>query len=102
MPNQYRKGTVEITLRIPETMKDQVRREAEAEETSVNRFIAEAIDQSLAAKRMRARVLNPLRHSPRRRPRDPDALLALAFATRQRVLQHKSLRRTGPRTWELR
>jgi hypothetical protein len=101
MPNQYRKGTVAITLRMPESMKNELRREADAESTSVNRFIWRAVDQSLAAKRLRERVLNPLRGSARRRPRDPDALLALAFITRRRVLQQKTVRRTGPRTWEL-
>lgn len=87
MPNQYRKGTAEITLRIPEALKDEIKRQAESSEMSVNRFIRDVLDQSLRSAALRQRVLNPLRGSPRRRPRDPAALFALAWNTRQRVLQ---------------
>jgi len=100
MPNQYRKGTVEITLRVPESLRDEIKRQAEARATSVNRFIRDAVDESLAA-RLRQRVQNPLKGSPRRRPRDPAALFALAYSTRQRVLRQEFLRRRGPRRWEL-
>ncbi len=55
MPNQYRKGTVEITLRVPESLRDEIKRQAEARATSVNRFIRDAVDESLAT-RLRQRV----------------------------------------------
>jgi len=98
MPNQYRQGTVQVTLRMPETLKAEIERQAEAEDTSVSQFIRRAVDASLAA---RLRVVNPLRRSPRRRPRDRTALLALAAVARQRVRRQEVVRRTGPRTFEL-
>ena len=101
MPNQYRKGTGEITLRVPESLRDEIKRQAEARRTSVNRFIRGAVDESLATARMRQRVQTPLKGSPRRRPRDPAALFALAYSTRQRVLRQEFLRRCGARRWEL-
>ena len=104
MPNRYRPGTVTITLRIPAELRARIRQQAAARRTSVNRFIrerlAEQAEMELLA--LRQRVLNPLRGSPRRRPRDPDALFALAWSTRQQVLRDGRFLQTGPRSWKLR
>lgn len=71
MPNQYRPGTITITLRIPSELRARIRVLAAARKTSVNRFIRDRLEEQAAteALAMRQRVLNPLRGSPRRRPR---------------------------------
>lgn len=103
MPNRYRPGTVAITSRMPSELRARINQLAAARKTSVNRFIrdrlVEQTEMDVAA--MRQRVLNPLRGSPRRRPRDPGALLALAWNTRQQVLRGGRFQQTGPRSWRL-
>lgn len=96
MPNQYRKGTVEITLRVPQTLKARLAERAAAQQTSVNRLIREALEQDPDQPSP-----SPARRLPRRKPRDPSALLALAWYTRQRVLKDPRFRAIGPRQWKL-
>lgn len=47
------------------------------------------------------RAVNPLRHSPRRKPRDPQALEALVQLTIRLVRQDRQFERIGPRRWRL-
>ena len=103
MPNRYRAGTVTITLRIPAELRETLKRQAQSRETSVNRLIRDRLEEQteVTAAALRQRLANPLRGGPRRRPRDPAALLALAFATRQKVLRDTRFRPTGPRSWKL-
>ena len=100
MPNQYRKGTVEVTVRIPEALKEQIRLKAKSRNTSVNRFIRELLEQESVPVGT-GRALNPLRGSPRHRPRDSAALLALVWNTRQHVLKDSRFRVIGPGKWKL-
>ena len=104
MSNRYRPGTVTITLCIPAELRARIRQQAAARRTSVNRFIRERLDEQAEMEllALRQRVLNPLRGSPRRRPRDPDDLLALAWSTRQQVLRDGRFLQPAPRSWKLR
>ena len=102
MPNRYRAGTAVITLRIPVDLKEKLKRQAASRGTSVNRLIRDRLEgETEATAGLRQRLANPLRGSPKRRPRDLAALLALAFATRQRVLRDTRFQQTGPRSWKL-
>ena len=103
MPNRYRSGTVTITLRIPAELRARVRLQAAARATSVNRYIRDRLEEQteMNVAAMRQRVLNALRGSPRRRPRDPGALVALAWNTRQQVLGDQRFLQTGPRAWKI-
>lgn len=47
------------------------------------------------------RALNPLRHSPRRKPRNPEEFVALAQLTMRLVRGDRRFQRTGPRAWRL-
>ena len=104
MPNRYRSGTVTITLRIPAELRAKIREQAAARKTSVNRFIRDRLEEQteMDMVAMRQRVLNPLRGSPKSRPRDPGALFALAWNTRQQVRRDGRFLQTGPRSWQLR
>lgn len=65
------------------------------------RFVWTGQDRQLEIRALRMRALNPLRHSPRRKPRDPDAFLALARVTVRLVRDDRRFERTGPRAWRL-
>ncbi|MBE3590751.1 MAG: hypothetical protein IMW98_08020 [Firmicutes bacterium] len=54
-----------------------------------------------AAEAVRLRVRNPLRRSPRTRPRDPDALRALVQATIHRIRSDDRFEQVGPRRWRM-
>lgn len=58
-------------------------------------------DQEAEIRALRLRALNPLRYSPRRKPRDPEALEALVRLTVRLVREDTRFERTGPRTWRL-
>ena len=48
------------------------------------------------------RLRNPFRHSPRRKPRDPDAFRALALTTLAQIERDERFERLGPRHWRMR
>lgn len=54
-----------------------------------------------AAEAARLRLRNPLRKSPRSRPRDPDALRALARATMHRIRSDDRFEKIEPRHWRM-
>ncbi|HEY8426103.1 MAG TPA: hypothetical protein VIK73_08835 [Limnochordales bacterium] len=58
-------------------------------------------DREAEIRALRLRAFNPLRHSPRRKPRDPEALEALARLTLRLVREDERFERIGPRAWRL-
>lgn len=58
-------------------------------------------DRKAEIRALRLRALNPLRHSPRRKPRDPEALEALVRLTLRLVREDERFERIGPRAWRL-
>lgn len=58
-------------------------------------------DPEAEIRSLRLRALNPLRHSPRRKPRDPASLEALVRLTVRLVREDRRFERIGPRRWRL-
>ncbi len=103
LPSSTHPGTVTITLRIPRDLKEQLKWQAESRGVSLSRLIRDRLEEhtQVANAALHQRLANPLRGSPRRRPRDSAALLALAWTTRQKVLRDTRFVQTGPRSWKL-
>ncbi|MEW6047602.1 MAG: hypothetical protein AB1609_14150 [Bacillota bacterium] len=65
------------------------------------RFRWTGAEQKAEVRALFMRALNPLRHSPRRKPRDPEALESLARLTLRLVREDRRFERIGPRWWRL-